>query len=655
MKLSQIIAVMALMLSQANSFAQVGIGTTTPNAALEITSTNDGLLIPRISLSATNIATITTPTASEMVYNTNTSAVGPNQVTPGFYYWDGALWIRITTGNTSDWSLLGNSGTTAGTNFLGTTDAQDLRFKTNSADRMNIVNATGQVQVYSSGTATIPVLSWSADSNTGIFRPAADNISLTTNGVEGVRLRNNSNLTVGATYATANAAPTSGLRIEGQTVVGKASGEDSRDKISSHTSATAYQNITGYPNNTANRAVSGYADSNGIGLFGFANRTGYGVVGLTQPSTISNFVQTGEGVLGQTDGAAGGPTIPLGVHGIIHETATGNWKATGTAGENNNVTPGVGFNGGPYTASGVTCGTYGNYASIGISAGTNMYAFGVAGDILTIGGSIPDGSGGVFGSGGSGQFGMLGYKGLTGTSYSVYGGGANDDISVGNSGNKNSNQDTPNNHIGLGINGGFMGGYVKGNQYGLLSSGKEFGMYVQGKTIVNEPIVNLVESSNSGVRAVAYTPTSTNVDVTTRGAGALRNGETFVAFNDAFKNLVSSNEGINVTVTPTSETNGVYVSKVTSLGFYVKENQAGKSNASFNWVAIGTRVGYENGVEISKTVLANDFDKNLNGVMQDDGTKKEGTPIYFDGQNVKFERIPEGLIKNNKKEAPKRK
>lgn len=653
MKLSQIIVVVAVMLSQANSFAQVGIGTTTPNAALDVTSTTDGLLIPRVSLTATNIATILTPTTSELVYNTNTSAAGANQVTPGFYYWDGALWIRINTGSNSDWSLLGNSGTTAGTNFLGTTDAQDLRFKTNSADRMNIVNATGQVQVYSSGTATIPVLSWATDNNTGIFRPAADNLALTTNGAEGVRLRNSSNVTIGGTYASANAAPANGLRIEGQTVVGKASGEDSRDKISAHTSATAYQNITGYPNNTANRAVSGYADANGIGLFGFANRTGYGVVGLTQPSTISNFVQTGEGVLGQTDGAAGGPTIPLGVHGIIHESAAGNWKATGTAGENNNVTPGLGFNGGPYTATGVTCGTYGNYASIGITAGTNMYAFGVAGDILTIGGSIPDGSGGVFGSGGSGQFGMLGYKGLTGTSYSVYGGGANDDISVGNSGNKSANN-TANNHIGLGINGGFMGGYVKGNQYGLVSQGKEFGMYVQGKTIVNEPIVNLVDT-NSGERAVTYTATSTNVDVTTRGTAALQNGETFVSFSAAFKNLISHTEGINVTVTPTSETNGVYVSKVTPQGFYIKENKSGKSNASFNWVAIGTRAGYENGIEISKTVLANDFDKNLNGVMQDDGTKKEGTPIYFDGQDVKFERIPEGLIKNNKKEAPKRK
>src|SRR5437773_2549672 len=33
------------------------------------------------------------------------------------------------------WSTIGNSGTTAGTNFIGTTDAKDLVFKTNSIEK----------------------------------------------------------------------------------------------------------------------------------------------------------------------------------------------------------------------------------------------------------------------------------------------------------------------------------------------------------------------------------------------------------------------------------------------------------------------------------------------------------------------------------------
>lgn len=45
---------------------------------------------------------------------------------------------------TSGWGLTGNAGTTAGTNFLGTTDAQDVVIKTNSVEGFR-VKTTGQI------------------------------------------------------------------------------------------------------------------------------------------------------------------------------------------------------------------------------------------------------------------------------------------------------------------------------------------------------------------------------------------------------------------------------------------------------------------------------------------------------------------------------
>jgi len=641
-----------LILINTSIFGQVGVGTTTPQATMDITSTNDGILIPRIALTATNVATVLTPTVSELVYNTATSVPGPNQVTPGFYYWDGSIWVRIASGASNDWALTGNSGTSAGTNFIGTTDAQDLRFKTGGNDRLNILNTNGQLQSYFAGTNTAPAFSWNADPNTGVFRSAADNLGLTTNGVEGLRLRENSNVSIGATYASTNAAPANGLRIEGHSVIGKASGEDTRDVFSSHTSATSYNNVTGYPGVTASRAISGYANGGGMGIFGFADRTGYGVVGLTQPSAISNFVQTGEGVLGQADGSTGISTIPIGVHGIIDESTSGLNTATPVLGENNNITKGTGFGGGAYNSSSkALAGVYGNFATR--SSLSDAYQFGVVGDILLLGvASQPEATGGVLGTSASGDFGILGYKSKNGTNYSIYAGNTNN--TFGSGAGRSANSNYTNNIIGLGINGGFMGGYVKGSEYGLISSGNEFGMYVQGNTITNEPIVQLTETSNAQ-RTISYTATSTEVDVTTRGIGNLTNGESYVSFKDAFKNLVSSTVAINITITPTGETNGVYVSKVTSDGFYVKENRNGNSNVSFNWTAIGTRKGYENGVEISDVVLSNNFDKNMNGVMNNDGSKEEGTPIYFDGNNVRFERMPDSMIQYNKKEAPKKK
>ena len=122
------------------NYAQVGVGTTSPNGALDVSSTTDGMLVPRVALSATNVATVITPTVSELVYNTFTSAVGPNQVTPGYYYWDGASWVRLATVATSssDWSLTGNTGTNSATNYLGTSDANDLVLRTNAIDRIHI-------------------------------------------------------------------------------------------------------------------------------------------------------------------------------------------------------------------------------------------------------------------------------------------------------------------------------------------------------------------------------------------------------------------------------------------------------------------------------------------------------------------------------------
>lgn len=609
-----------IILFSITTYSQVGIGTTTPNAALDITSANDGLLIPRVALTATNVAApLTAPSNTELVFNTNTAGAGLTQVTPGLYYWSTTLgqWVRVAP---NAWDLNGNSGTNAATNFIGTTDNTSFVGKTNNTERFRILN-TGNTGF---GTTT-PSSLFSIGGTTSI----------------------------GSTYATSNVAPTNGLRIEGHTVIGKPSGEDSRDYFSVHTTTTAFSNITGYPSSAGARAIAGYAAGAGsMGILGYSTSTGFGVVGLTQPGSISAFVQTGEGVLGQADGQSTG--IPIGVHGIIDETVAGDIDATPVLGENNNITTGTGFQGGAYASNKAIAGVYGNIGSRVTLAGTNGYMFGVVGDILTLGGgTIPDGSGGILGSGGSGNFGMLGYRGLTGTLYSVYGGGFSSSIAAGNTGNKNENN-VPNNHIGIGINGGFMGGFIKGNQYGIMSKGEEFGMYVQGNTLTNQPIV-ILSDNNSNKRTISYGSSSTDVDITTRGTANLNNGEAYISFKESFKNLVSETETINITVTPNGETNGLYISRITKDGFYVKENKNGKNSVTLNWIAIGTKKGYENGIAISKEILDSNFEKNITEVLENDETGKEEKSMFFDGQKVQFQRIPEQFIKNAKKETPSKK
>lgn len=52
------------------------------------------------------------------------------------FLFDGTQWVEISSQN--DWSLTGNAGTNTSTNFLGTTDNNDLIIKTNNYERMRI-------------------------------------------------------------------------------------------------------------------------------------------------------------------------------------------------------------------------------------------------------------------------------------------------------------------------------------------------------------------------------------------------------------------------------------------------------------------------------------------------------------------------------------
>ncbi len=90
--ISKLFAILSTILISQASFAQVGIGTTTPNsdALLEINSTvanPGGVLLPRMALTmTTNPAPLSADVAGMIVYNTATAG----DVTPGFYYNDGA-------------------------------------------------------------------------------------------------------------------------------------------------------------------------------------------------------------------------------------------------------------------------------------------------------------------------------------------------------------------------------------------------------------------------------------------------------------------------------------------------------------------------------------------------------------------------------------
>jgi hypothetical protein len=102
--IKKILLLIVVCLCVATATAQTGIGTTTPNASakLEVMATDKGFLPPRVALTASNVFSPIVGTSSNatglLVYNTNSAGSAPNNVVPGYYYWNGTAWIQISGG-----------------------------------------------------------------------------------------------------------------------------------------------------------------------------------------------------------------------------------------------------------------------------------------------------------------------------------------------------------------------------------------------------------------------------------------------------------------------------------------------------------------------------------------------------------------------------
>lgn len=136
-----------LVLAAINVKSQnVGVNSTGANpnssAMLDVSSTESGMLVPRMTESQKD--GIGTPATGLLIYQTNN--------TPGFYYYNGTAWVPLQSG----WDLTGNAGTNSTVNFLGTTDNEHLRIRTNNTQRM-IITDDGNVGVNGWGFTPLSV------------------------------------------------------------------------------------------------------------------------------------------------------------------------------------------------------------------------------------------------------------------------------------------------------------------------------------------------------------------------------------------------------------------------------------------------------------------------------------------------------------------
>jgi len=386
------------------------------------------------------------------------------------------------------------------------------------------------------------------------------------------------------------------------------------------------------------------AGPSSYGLYGFNYGEGFGVYGKSQydDGTGVRGINSGTGTfgdLGSTSYGAYGQYNPsqygyLGSYsyGAYGKHADGNYGALGIS-ANGAFANLVTTDPGDYAVYGYGTdysgedGTgYGHTSTLGGVKGYNFYGnpftFGVAGySYLDY-----NRSGGCIGAYYSGSYwGSLGYKNSGGSYYGGYftsytsGTGKEDQVSLG---------------VGLGAWGDLFGADIHGKVYGAYVEGGNYGLYSHGTVFKDDLDVHL-QHGRGRETSVLYTNVSTDVTIQTSGFATLSGGKSFIRFDEDFRRAVSSDVPIVVTVTPTGDCNGVYVSDVTGDGFAVVENNAGKSSVQVAFIAVGRRAGYENPRLPEEVVRADYVEKLSRGLHNDADTGTDGQGLFYeDGELV---------------------
>ncbi|NBP01339.1 MAG: hypothetical protein EBU90_14585 [Proteobacteria bacterium] len=151
------------LLDQVISGEVNGPGSSTANALVRWQSTNGSDLIdtPNATISNTGVLSLTASNVTHLLSgalkfgNTNQSAAvaGAGSVkydSGSLQLSDGANWVNVNS-NVTEWHLTGNAGTNPATDYLGTSDAQDLILKTNNTARITI-DKTGPITLSASLT-----------------------------------------------------------------------------------------------------------------------------------------------------------------------------------------------------------------------------------------------------------------------------------------------------------------------------------------------------------------------------------------------------------------------------------------------------------------------------------------------------------------------
>ncbi|MCC7050219.1 MAG: hypothetical protein IT239_00350 [Bacteroidia bacterium] len=464
-----------------------------------------------------------------------------------------------------------------------------------------------------------------------------------------------------AATVSANSITTgTALSISSSSTAGGASGSSyllnlSRSGANSNTAHTAYGLYSAVTNTNATSGtnISGYFTASGApttSYAGYFKANGTGTNNCAGYFTASGATNNYALIVPASGGWVGigtTPNYPLDVRGsnsadLIYAANSGTGDVFRGI-SNGDVQYACFFGNASPTTSGSGYGiTTSNAALQGqVSVDTRTYSFGVYGNA----GNYYR-NGGVLGCNGwSTGWGALGYQTSGGSKYALYyssngtyGGGTS------GTGRLSSTSSLPAYRFGMGGCADLLGSWVKGDVYGSIVKGGRFSLYVEGKTFTNNLISVLLDKEETN-KKVTYTALTEMPTLTTTGKGELKTGECFIAWSSDIKKVAVLDDETIINITPRGNCKGMYISKVTPEGFWVKELMDGNSNVAFNYTATIQKLNAAANFEVPQEITDKTFDKNINDVMfNENDLQGRSKPMYWDGQKLIFDKEPDKSV-----------
>lgn len=312
--------------------AQVGIGTTTPQASLDISSsTNGGVLITKYALTGNNdTISVINPAGGALqigtlVFNTNAVA-GVNGLPFGFVYWNGSIWVAITP--KPAWQLEGN--TISNTDFIGTLNNFPFNIHVNNNKRFGLTNA-GQIVPFNPTSSVLFGVNTTSTANYGI----SIGQSAATSGFSGIAIGQNTraaersiaigeNSEVGGLFSLA-IGPNSQATRANSISIGSASNTISQSTVAIGTSTMA-SGVNSIAIGNLSRSTMGSS----LALGDNSSATSLGATAIGNLTRASGFSST---TIGDRSSATGQNSSAFGERAnasAINSTAIGNQSSVNT-------------------------------------------------------------------------------------------------------------------------------------------------------------------------------------------------------------------------------------------------------------------------------------------------------------------------------------